>query len=751
MESSADPGSPPKPEQQVTPKNDLGSPSQRTMASKIRVEPTLHYRKMPACLLIIYLPTLIVPWVLICIMTRRPLGGSSYYEQTGRDYVGNAAGLIATQLLKTINAVLAVPIISTLLANAAIVYAMRRRPDQKLSVQQLFALADKGWSNIPLLWSASSRGRSSRFLWLAALLIALGAILQPLISVLVTFEAIAATSCLDIPIRGCSKFGPMIVGYDPEPADMPRLQRDLVIQDVLGRLVTVSDMEPQPNLWPINPNTSNWIDGYTKPPLRRTFLVYSADFAQNADGFFVTALDNGTNTGVLREHAIRLNSSVHCEHISRSDFPSPCPGAQPLEARIDRSGLTLSICAPGNASQFPFTPSRHRQDISEDLYVDLEVSRHIAFQANADNFTMHCSASTSRGYFELGNEQNGYIYGPLLDRWPDPDDIAKNFNDFRSITGGWAHPTEEDPSTTGDRNILPGERSIGSPFSDDEYSSVPGPLMVSADALFGNYSLLRFITNNVTGMTPVQAYESVCEHGNIPFTQPINMVLFGSGSESYCFNAAAKIRDTLNTTGDHFTYDFDEYLTVITANHARLFNTTEYAEYALMMSMYFANRAVLTKTAIAEKPYDVREIYHSPGTIMARPSVTMPSLVIITILIFLQTIGLFIVIWLIYSVPTWAPALDAMEIARISKALADNDLPPLGPVAKEDEKRLTKVDGLIGVATAERIGESDMVDEEDVTSKDQKDTSLEDDGSSKRADRVELALGGKGLITRATK
>lgn len=715
--------------------------STRTIAPTAHVEPTLRYRKTPICLLIIYLPTLIVPWVLICIMTKRPLGSSSYYGQTGADYTNNAVGVLVAQLLKTINAVLSVPIISTLLANAAIVYAMRRRPDQKLNVQQLFALADKGWSNIPLLWSAHSRGKSSGFLWLAALLIALGAVLQPLISVLVTFEAIAATSCLDIPVTGCSRFGPTTIGYDPEPADMPRLQRDLVMQDVLGRLVTVSDLEPQPNLWPVNPDSNNWIDGYTTPPNRRIFEVYSPDFGFNPDGFFVTTLDNGTNTGVLREHAIRLNSSVHCEHISRSDFPSPCPGAQPLETRIDRSGLRLSVCAPGNASQFPFTPSRHRQDISEDLYVDMEVSRSMAYQANADNFTVHCTAMTSRGYFELGNEQNHYVYGPLLDRWPDPDDIAKNFNDFRGAGAHWARPTEEDPSTSEGSSILPAQRSIGSPFNSDQHSSVPGPLMVSAEVLFGNYSLLRFITNNITGMTPVQAFEGVCEHGNIPFTQPIGIVMYGSGPESYCYDAAGKVRDVLNATEDRYTYNLDEYLTIIAATHARLFNTTDYAEYALMMSMYFANRAVLTKTALAEMPFDAREIYHSPGTIMARPSIAMPSLIIITILIFLQTLGLVVVIWLIYSVPTWAAAFDSMEVARIGKALADNDLPPLGPVTSKDEKRLTKIDGLIGIDTGDKANDGEVVDEEGAVRKDGKE----------KMNRVKLALGGEGLITRRTK
>ncbi|KAK5627470.1 hypothetical protein RRF57_003185 [Xylaria bambusicola] len=66
------------------------------------------------------------------------------------------------------------PIISTLLAYGAVVYAMRRHHYQKLNVQQLFALTDKGRSNVPLLWKARPMGKSSRFLLLAALLVLLG-------------------------------------------------------------------------------------------------------------------------------------------------------------------------------------------------------------------------------------------------------------------------------------------------------------------------------------------------------------------------------------------------------------------------------------------------------------------------------------------------------------------------------------------------------------------------------------------------
>lgn len=152
-----------------------------------KTTPSLRYRKTPALLLSLYAPTLIVPWVLMCIMMKRPLGSPSYRNSTGDGYLNDMAGLLSVQLLKTINAVVAVPIISALLAYAAIVYAMRRKHKQSLSLQQLFALADRGWTNPSLLWSARSRGKSSHFLWLGALLIAIGKVSSQYVRTLAHF------------------------------------------------------------------------------------------------------------------------------------------------------------------------------------------------------------------------------------------------------------------------------------------------------------------------------------------------------------------------------------------------------------------------------------------------------------------------------------------------------------------------------------------------------------------------------------
>ncbi|KAI0023413.1 hypothetical protein F4780DRAFT_79957 [Xylariomycetidae sp. FL0641] len=716
-----------------------------TTAPQTRYDPTLRYRKTPIFLLILYLPTLIVPWVLICVMRYRPLGAPSYFAQTGTHYIHNYTGMIIANLLGTINAVLAVPIISTLLAYAAVVYSMRRKHDQELSVQQLFVLADKGWANISLLWHTASHGKGSGLLWTGAALIIVAAILQPLTSVLVTYEQTAATSCIDLPFPDYKcNYGQsrsMTVGWDPEPADMPLIQPDLVLQDIVGRLTTISDGEVMSNLWPVNTTVSDdYYNGYSTPPDRRKFLTYSADMDDAPGGFFVTALENGTNTGVLRQHAIRLNSSIQCEYISQADFPSPCPGARPMETHVERPDLKLDVCAPGNWSEFPFTISRDRQDISESLYLKLEVSSELASLADADNFTLSCIASTSRGYFELGNERNGFVYGPLLDKWPQPEDIGKNFQDWKDAFGGYNHSQAEDPSAYGD-GYLPLSQSTIYPFGVEDYASVPGPLMVSAAALFGNYSFVQIAADNSTNMTAASAYAAICEHGSIPFSQLRGIGVFNDGPEAFCYDAARTALDTSDSEG---------YVSRIIASHASTFGNKADAEYALTVSMYLANHAVLTQTTLGEDTTfnGGRPIYASPGTPTWRPVMAPASLIVLSILLGLQVIGLLAISVYTYKLPTWTPTLDSLAISRIAKAVPDNDLPPLGPVTRQHEKRLVQLDGLVG---AVRPLEDRIEGDEDVeASGNSVDIPFAniDKVVPERSGMIQLALGSKGLVTR---
>ncbi|KAF3025875.1 hypothetical protein E8E14_014819 [Neopestalotiopsis sp. 37M] len=699
------------------PSSARGQDQAKLLATAQKHEPTLRYRRTPIWLLVVYLPTLIVPWVFTCVLEKHPFGHSSYTDQSGNGPTTdvNLVPVALISLLNSVNSVLTIPILSTLLAHAAVVYAMRRKPGQQLDMLQLFALADRKWSDIHALWTARERGKSSRFLWLAAALISLGAILGPLKSILVQFEQIASVSWADIPPNGPFAY---VVGLDPEPADMAILDHDLVLQDVVGSLATASDLETQANLWPINPDAGDWVTAYAEPTTRREFFVYASDSDLSPDGFFVTALENGTVTGVLREHAIRLNSSIHCEYIAQTDFPTPCPGGRPLDIRIERPNVKVSLCAPGNMTEFPFTPSRNRQDVGEDLYIDFSVSPgSTSYPIQPfDNFTVHCNASTSRGYFELGNTQNDYVYGPLMDTWPDNETMARDFNDVRSVGASWASPSEHY-----ELNLAPG-----------------GPLMTSAEALFGNYSLLHLLAENSTNMTPAQTLVAMCTRGTLPLTQLRHIVDDGSLASSCSSIDLIASDDTSFDEGD-----LDHMIDELVGSYFANWNKTNYAEYMLMVSMYYANRAVLVNTATSTGSLYARSIYASGGTILIKPVFRgIASMIVLTILIAAQFVGLIFLAWYIYQVPTWAPALDAAAVARIGRTMKDHELPPIGAFTEKDEQKLKKVDGLIGVVEGKEAVDRDREGDEESQ------IESESESSGTAALIIPLAPGATGFISK---
>ena len=164
-------------------------------------------------------------------------------------------------------------------------------------------------------------------------------------------------------------------------------------------------------------------------------------------GYFVAALPNDTTTGILRQHAMRLNSSTNCNIIEEAHFPTTCTGTHPLvvsyisqDTPIFRDpatfgNFTIDVCVPGDTHKTPWTLSRDRQTINEDMFVKVHVSAETYIEwtyyggiEQASNFTLHCSANTTRGYFELGNIRNDLVAGPLIDVWPDNETLWNNFN-----------------------------------------------------------------------------------------------------------------------------------------------------------------------------------------------------------------------------------------------------------------------------------------------------------------------------------
>lgn len=163
----------------------------------------------------------------------------------------------------------------------------------------------------------------------------------------------------------------------------------------------------------------------------------------------------------------------------------------------------------------------------------------------------------------------------------------------------------------------------------------------------------------------------------------------------------------------------------------------------LMVSMYYANRAVLIKTASSTGSLYARSIYASGGTILIKPVFRgLASMIVLTILIAAQCAGLIFLAWYIYQVPTWASALDAAAVARIGRTMKDDELPPIGSFTEKDERKMKKVNGIIGVveggknANHEREGDEESQIE------------LANEASNTTTLVIPLAPGASGFITK---
>ena len=205
----------------------------------------------------------------------------------------------------------------------------------------------------------------------------------------------------------------------------------LIIPRIIKNLATVSYQDTQTYLWH-EPS-----DGTSPPPDNSLFWYYNNGYEGVYEGeygsYFVSAVPNGTLTGVLREHAMRLNSSVSCNTILPDAYPSTCGGSLPFDTSFSREGqFDMEVCVPGDQGTSLWTLSRDRQDISEDMFIKVRIppESDLMYQGAdwVENFTVKCTANTTRGYFELGNVRNNLSTGLLLEQWPDKNDLRENFN-----------------------------------------------------------------------------------------------------------------------------------------------------------------------------------------------------------------------------------------------------------------------------------------------------------------------------------
>lgn len=127
-------------------------PDQVTLCEGQPHHSIFRYRKRSLLLLLFYIPLLVIPWVLTCILsTRRVRNGddsTQYFPPSGLapNGVDSLSGWVtAIRTLNGIASVATVPVISALLAQAAVVYTQRRKANQKT---QHATDTHSGWSSM---------------------------------------------------------------------------------------------------------------------------------------------------------------------------------------------------------------------------------------------------------------------------------------------------------------------------------------------------------------------------------------------------------------------------------------------------------------------------------------------------------------------------------------------------------------------------------------------------------------------------
>lgn len=441
--------------------------SQGSQANDAMLEKTAPQTFDPPCrrtrvwwILAFYIPLQVLPWVLTCIMRYRPLMAPTYIDPTGgittKDFEHHEAWQVIVSVMNTIAAVLTVPVTSLILAEASVVWLQRESNSKKhISLAQFFDIADRGWTDVGTVWRETA-DPANGYIFRAGIFTLLCAIILPLQQLLVRTEEIQVITCNSVPyVTGSLPYHPtdcglgayVANGNDAQPGRMNELPLWNVQQQVKERLASFSGDEPQPSRWSIDPEGSPSWNSLVEEYANWDNWEYHLE--QEAKKFSsISALSNGTTTGVLPQHAMRMNNSLACEQMEFDDVPNDCPGQRPFTSRflfgdladLENSTLTnfeLRVCVPGNFIQSPWRNSREAETITEEIFLGMNITDTgpVALDPGFGGgyghgpFGLHCTANTTRGYFELGNAYNDFTPQPLLERFPRRQEMPR-FSDY---------------------------------------------------------------------------------------------------------------------------------------------------------------------------------------------------------------------------------------------------------------------------------------------------------------------------------
>ena len=509
------------------------------------------------------------------------------------------------------------------------------------------------------------------------------------------------------------------IGNLVTPNDLFLVPNTSVMSRIISDTINAKFSDGQPNLWTAGMGAAN-VTSIAGALLNDKYMV--EDYKSLPLKLFSSALPVGSDTGVLRNLATRMNTSLDCALIDQSEFPKDCKGLHPFRrnfTNIDddsdparfhdlyRPRYEGRMCAPGDILTSPWDySSTSRQDISEELWIDFQFSNMSDFAlyndyptqlADRKNFTQRCTSNTTLGYHELPNLWNRHHGGPLLQAIPDIDDAFNSANQTYF-------------------NAKAVKRATKSRYKPYQHH-VPGPLLTATLAIFGPHTFFDLIatTNRTKGKTEYTALSPiVCSYLRYPFSalssygdnhaMPKDLeVAYGLGLD---WHVPAELRCSERERWRNSPNALQALMTFL-PNFDRPQNTFA----AFTLTAYAVHKHLLGN---AWGDNGLRDLGTSNGTTYQKPAMPHAAIVIISLLLLIQIISLgFLAIYAAMT-PVWTETLDAKAMVRVGAEIVRQrrDMDPdmtanlgLGTAKKDMAPLLDRLDGWIGAEEGRNDGD----------------------------------------------
>lgn len=311
---------------------------------------------------------------------------------------------------------------------------------------------------------------------------------------------------------------------------------------------------------------------------------------------------------------------------------------------------------PGESN--PWHGTNSRQDTTEEFFLDFQYTNAKKQGTSEDdnaysfptidpltNFTRRCRSSTTLGYFELPNNWNNHSAGPFYE--------------------GCSNSTLSCPELEASKD-------------EDGFTTSPSPLNISIAAIFGDGTF--FNTLSVAKDTGGD-YVELCPQLQQPFaglTTPFpTKRLWGS----YGSSAGCRYLDYSPGTLTEILYDW-------LMNFRNLDSITT----ALSLTMSLSEKAIVNQDLTE---FIGNDIYNPLGYGIMKPSMSKAAMILLSILILIQLLGLCFLALYAHSGPTWTDSLNSFALIRLGAAMA-NDLPLISAMESRELTKLDEIHGWVG-------------------------------------------------------